>query len=352
MSQTASRSAIFLEEMGIGAHWSLRHRPAALAPVDAADVAHEPIAGAEPEQPVYAQAAAERLAAGQPVRERPATEQLDSTQPASEQPVHTQPANEQPVREQPAPAPNPARAPMQVPPPASAPRAVPAADAAPAARPAPRTDMSEDDSTAWFDEAPVPARAAPVSDEAIAAMDWAQLRTAVATCTRCQLCATRRNAVNGRGATDASWIALAAGPSRLDEKDNQPIAGEAGQLFDNMLKAIALKPDADVYVTNLVKCRPANEDGGDRPPTIDELTACRPYLHRELELTGAAMVMTFGQHAAKGLMMGPAARGKVMRYGAAELPVVATYHPDDLLRRPEDKAKAWGDLCLAKAARD
>jgi DNA polymerase len=119
-----------------------------------------------------------------------------------------------------------------------------------------------------------------------------------------------------------------------------------------MLKAIALKPDADVYVTNLVKCRPAAEDGADRPPTIDELTACRPYLHRELQLTGASMAMTFGQHAAKGLMMGPAARGKVMRYGDAGLPVVATYHPDDLLRRPEDKAKAWGDLCLAKAARD
>lgn len=198
----------------------------------------------------------------------------------------------------------------------------------------------------------MPARAAPVTDEAIAAMDWAALRTAVATCTRCHLCATRRNAVNGRGADNAAWIALAAGPSRLDEKDNRAVAGDAGQLLHNMLKAIALKPEADVYVTNLVKCRPANADGSERPPGIDELTACRPYLHRELALTGATMAMTFGQHAAKGLMMGPAARGKVMRYGAGELPVVATYHPDDLLRRPEDKAKAWGDLCLAKAARD
>lgn len=323
MSQTAARSAIFLEEMGVGAHWSLRNRPAAFAPDDADGAAPEPMA--EAEQPAYAP-------------------------PAIERPVLAQPAFEQPIREQPAPMP----ASRPEAPPVSAPRAAPvtAVDVAPVAPSAPRADMAGDDSTAWFDEAPVPARAAPVSDEAIAAMDWAQLRTAVATCTRCTLCDTRRNAVNGRGATDASWIALAAGPSRLDEKDNQPVAGEAGQLLDNMLKAIALKPDADVYVTNLVKCRPAGEDGGDRPPTIDELTACRPYLHRELQLTGASMAMTFGQHAAKGLMMGPAARGKVMRYGAAELPVVATYHPDDLLRRPEDKAKAWGDLCLAKAARD
>ena len=330
MSQTATRSAIFLEEMGVGAHWSLRNRPAAPTSVDAAEQADERLAEAEPEQAAFTQAVMRAV----------------MEPPAVEQPVRAQPVNEQPLREQPAPA---ARAPMSETPPASAPRAAPitAVDAAPAA---PSADM--DDSTAWFDEAPVPARAAPVSDEAIAAMDWAQLRIAVATCTRCQLCNTRRNAVNGRGATDASWIALAAGPSRLDEKDNQPVAGEAGQLLDNMLKAIALKPDADVYVTNLVKCRPAAEDGADRPPTIDELTACRPYLHRELQLTGASMAMTFGQHAAKGLMMGPAARGKVMRYGAAELPVVATYHPDDLLRRPEDKAKAWGDLCLAKAARD
>ncbi|USX25003.1 uracil-DNA glycosylase [Oxalobacteraceae bacterium OTU3CINTB1] len=334
MSQTAARSAIFLEEMGVGAHWSLRNRPTAPAPVDAAEAADEPSVDAEAEQSAFTRAVM------QAVMEPPVVEQPVRAQPVNEQPVRVQPVHEQP-------APVPARAPMSEASPASAPRAAPVA--APSAQ---RDDMSSDDSTAWFDEAPVPTRAAPVSDEAIAAMDWAQLRTAVATCTRCQLCATRRNAVNGRGATDASWIALAAGPSRLDEKDNQPVAGEAGQLLDNMLKAIALKPDTDVYVTNLVKCRPAAEDGADRPPTIDELTACRPYLHRELQLTGASMAMTFGQHAAKGLMMGPAARGKVMRYGAAELPVVATYHPDDLLRRPEDKAKAWGDLCLAKAARD
>ncbi|SEO02426.1 DNA polymerase [Duganella sp. CF517] len=337
MSQTATRSAIFLEEMGVGAHWSLRSRPTAPAPGDAAGPADERLAEAEADQAAFTRAVMQAV--------------MEPT--VAEQPLRAQPVDEQPAREQPAPVA--ARAPMpEAAAPASAPRAAPApvVDAAPAAPSAPRADMAADDSTAWFDEAPVPTRAAPVSDEAIAEMDWAQLRTAVATCTRCQLCATRRNAVNGRGPTDASWIALAAGPSRLDEKDNQPVAGEAGQLLDNMLKAIALKPDADVYVTNLVKCRPAAGDGADRPPTIDELTACRPYLHRELQLTGASMAMTFGQHAAKGMMMGPAARGKVMRYGDAGLPVVATYHPDDLLRRPEDKAKAWADLCLAKAARD
>jgi DNA polymerase len=185
----------------------------------------------------------------------------------------------------------------------------------------------------------------PVSDEAIAGMDWPTLQAAVSSCTRCPLCETRIAAVNGRGAERATWIAIAAAPSVADEQDVQAITGEAGQLLHNMLKAIELKPEADVYITNVVKCCPP-----ERNPTGDEVIACRPYLERELALTGATMAMTFGQFAAKGLMMGPAARGKVMHYGANQLPVVATYHPDDLLRKPEDKAKAWADLCLAKVS--
>lgn len=227
------------------------------------------------------------------------------------------------------------------------------------------------ESTAWFDDAPMPPAAEPsrpamppgdepashepashepVSAEAIAAMDWPALQAAVASCTRCPLCETRRAAVNGRGATNAGWIAIAAAPSLLDEDDAQPVAGEPGQLLNNMLKAIELKPESDVYVTTLVKCRPTGPDGADRNPSGEEVMACRPYLERELALTGARMGMTFGHFAAKGLMLGPAARGKVMRYGASQLPVVATYHPQDLLGKPEDKAKAWADLCLAKSS--
>jgi DNA polymerase len=186
---------------------------------------------------------------------------------------------------------------------------------------------------------------APVSDEAIAAMDWPALQAAVSSCTRCTLCETRVAAVNGRGAERASWIAIAAAPSPADEEAVEAVTGEAGQLLHNMLKAIELKPEADVYITNVVKCRPP-----ERNPTGEEVLACRPYLERELALTGATMAMTFGQFAARGLMMGPAARGKVMHYGANQLPVVATYHPHDLLGKPEDKAKAWADLCLAKAS--
>jgi DNA polymerase len=314
------RNAVFLDEMGIGALWKLRNPGVEFEPAASDDAGLAPVAA----EAVASQAEVVAHTSA-PTMPQPADEPVPAAAPAAVA----------------------ARAPAPLPPPVPASAPVVASD---------------DESTAWFDDVPAtvpaaPPRAArrpgePVSDEAIAAMDWPALQDAVSNCTRCPLAATRLHAVNGRGPQQAAWLAIAAAPSAEDDAEARAITGEAGQLLDNMFKAIALKPEADVYVTNLVKCRPATDDGANRNPTADELIACRPYLERELALTGATMAMTFGQFAAKGLMMGPAARGKVMRYGAANLPVVATYHPDDLLRRPEDKAKAWGDLCLARTARD
>jgi len=360
MSQTAGRNAAFLEEMGVGAHWTLRRAalaqlesPAQLEEQAGQAMPLESVAEAVPE--VAAIAAAAAAAAASPVA--PAVVSDDAfaaaladavSAPHEAAPKLTEVvAAPQSVTSGAGDTPAVAQARADI---ADGPPAIARAAATPEATPEPSgVSAAADDSTAWFDDAPTPARPAPVSDEAIATMDWPALKTAIATCTRCDLCATRRGVVPGRGAVDAQWMAIGAGPGRLDEKENRAITGDAGQLLDNMLKAIALTPERDVYITNLVKCRPSSADGADRPPTPDEVAACRPYLERELALTGAAMVVTFGRHAAKGLLDG-AARGEVLRYG--ELPVVATYHPDDLLRRPEDKAKAWGDLCLARAARD
>lgn len=323
MSQSA-RNTVFLQEMGIGVQWTLRN----------AEAADDGFA-----------AAVQALADGEPAEYAPVAT------PAA-------PVPQQVV----APIVVPIVAPIVAPQPApvaaqhrveSAAPVVAARGVAPAAPRGPAAEdyaVPDDESTAWFDDAPAPARAEPVSEEAIAAMDWNALNAAIASCTRCTLCDSRRNAVIGRGATNASWIAISAAPTRLDEKDAQAVSGDAGQLLHNMMKAIELKPESDVYITNLVKCRPSMPDGAERNPSAEEVIACRPFLERELALTGARMAMTFGQFAAKGLMLGPVARGKVMHYGAQRLPVVATYHPDDLLRKPEDKAKAWADLCLAKAS--
>jgi len=363
MSQSA-RSAVFLQEMGVGVQWKLRNAEPvadpfvtavqALAdgePVEAAPPAAAPIA---PPRPAPAAAPAE-------VAAQPVAAPIPAPIPApfaAAQPSAAPGAPATPV----AAAPRPPAAASAAsddestawfddaplpPPAAAASRPAPAAPRAPAAEELP---VPEGESTAWFDEAPAPARAAPVSEEAIAVMDWDALNAAIASCTRCTLCESRRNAVIGRGAESAGWIAISAAPSRQDEQEAEAVSGDAGQLLNNMLKAIELKPESDVYVTSLVKCRPSMPDGADRNPTAEEVIACRPFFDRELALTGARMAMTFGQFAAKGLMMGPAARGKVMHYGPQQLPVVATYHPDDLLRKPEDKAKAWADLCLAKAS--
>ena len=315
MSQMSARSVAFLGEMGVGPQWSLRNRPPAALFEDAL-----------PEQ--QEQAASESVAATPAA----APSAIAAVPPSAAEPTPALLAEA--AASSAAPESEPQRAEA-----AGFDDSLSALDDLPAG----------DEDNAWFDDAPAPARAAPVSEAAIAAMDWPALNAAISSCTRCELCATRRHAVHGRGAAPAEWIAIVPAPNRLDEKEQRLVSGEAGQLLDNMLKAIALDTATQVYLTPLIKCRPQGADGAERSPTLDEVAACRPFLERELALSGAQMVLTLGQLAAKGLL-GAASRGKVHRHG--QLPVVATYHPDDLLRKPEDKAKAWADLCLARTARD
>jgi uracil-DNA glycosylase len=214
---------------------------------------------------------------------------------------------------------------------------------APAAEPAPADSA----------QALQPAQAEQGGDD-IAGMDWEALRAAVASCTRCGACKDGRTPVFGAGAGKAQWLVVAGATTLADEQQGAPLAGDTGQLLDNMLFAAGHARDSDVYVTNLVKCRPVSAKGGDRAASADEVAACRPYLERELALTGAATVLTLGQIAANGLL-GKAlveplsgARGQVHALGG--VPLVATLHPGELLRRGADKALAWADLCRARLA--
>ena len=233
--------------------------------------------------------------------------------------------------------------PAPVPAPLRTPTAPPYATEVVAKAPAPAAE------SAWGEG---PASPAP-SEEDIAAMDWAELRTAIANCTRCGLCQGGRKPVYGNGARQALWFVAAGATTVIDEKERQPLAGDAGKLLANMLAAVDLSRETNAYVTNLVKCRPASASGGDRAPTADEAAACRPYLERERVLTGASMTLTLGQIAANALqgraLQEPlaASRGAVHDVGGARL--VATLHPGELLRRGADKALAWADLCLARA---
>jgi DNA polymerase len=187
----------------------------------------------------------------------------------------------------------------------------------------------------------------------VSTLDWAGLRQAIASCKHCSACSEGRKPVLGAGARQARWLVAAGTASALDEKAGQPMTGEPGKLLDNMLAAVGMSREADVYVTALVKCRPANANGGDRAPTAEEAAACRPFLERERALTGAATILTLGQVAANGLLGKPlqeplaGSRGAVHRVG--DVPMVATLHPGELLRRGADKALAWADLCRARA---
>ena len=203
--------------------------------------------------------------------------------------------------------------------------------------------------SAWGEDPP----AAPATDEEISRMDWAQLKTAIASCTRCGLCKGPRKPVYGNGAQTAVWMVAAGASTASDEKERQPLSGEPGRLLANMLAAVDLSRETNVYVTNLIKCRPTSPTGGDRAPTLDEAGACRPYLERELALCQAPMVLTLGQIAANALQGKPlsaplaGSRGQVHQVNGVKL--VATLHPGELLRRGADKALAWADLCLARS---
>lgn len=214
--------------------------------------------------------------------------------------------------------------------------------------PAPAAQAVQPGEPAWNEED------APATEPDISRMGWDELHAAIAGCRRCSACRTGGKPVVGSGARSARWLVTAGATTALDEKAGQPLAGDAGKLFDNMLNAVDLSRERDVYVTNLIKCRPSSANGGDRAPTADEAAACRPYLERELALTRAGAVLTLGQIAANALLGKPlqeplsGARGSV--HAVTGVPLVATLHPGELLRRGPDKALAWADLCRARAA--
>jgi uracil-DNA glycosylase family 4 len=240
------------------------------------------------------------------------------------------------------PAPVVAPAPVPVPDPAPLARGMTPLSAPPYRNPPPvATDAAWDDGS---HDAPA------VPD--VSTLDWAGLRQAIAGCKDCA-CGEGRKPVYGSGPRQAVWLIAAGTPSALDEQAGQPLTGDPGKLLDNMLHAVGLSRERDAYVTPLVKCRPVNARGGERAPTPDEITACRPFLERELALTGATTVLTMGQVAANGLLgralNEPLAGVRGQVHALNEVPLVATLHPGELLLRGADKALAWADLCRARS---
>jgi len=208
------------------------------------------------------------------------------------------------------------------------------AETVPVSEPAPRIAIQDTDTTE--------ARRA-----RIAALSWADLPGDIASCTACKLCATRHKVVPGVGDPNADWLFVGEAPGAEEDARGEPFVGQAGRLLDNMLAALGLARGRNVYIANVLKCRPPNN----RTPEPAEAAACSPYLARQIELLKPKIVIALGKTAAS-LLLGTEAsvaslRGRIHRYQG--LPLVVTYHPAYLLRTLPDKAKAWEDLVLARS---
>ncbi|CAN7320566.1 uracil-DNA glycosylase [Trinickia sp. LjRoot230] len=183
------------------------------------------------------------------------------------------------------------------------------------------------------------------SADPVHALGWDALEARVSGCERCRLCEKRTNAVFGVGDRQADWMLIGEAPGENEDKLGEPFVGQAGKLLDGMLRALSLARGDNVYIANVVKCRPP----GNRNPEPDEVARCEPYLRQQVALLKPKLIVALGRVAAQNLLKTDASisslRGRIHRY--EDVPVIVTYHPAYLLRSLPDKAKAWVDLCLA-----
>lgn len=209
-------------------------------------------------------------------------------------------------------------------------------------------------STASPASPPARTAVAPVADLGpVADMDWDTLEHTMAQCQACGLCQGRTQAVPGMGPRQARWMVVGEAPGEQEDQQGLPFVGPAGQLLDAMLAAMGLTRERDVYIANVIKCRPPHN----RNPEPAEVAQCLPYLHRQITLVQPDIILALGKFAAQALLQGvvpdvdKAPLGKLRGpvYTVAGIPVVISYHPAYLLRTPADKAKVWDDLCLAMA---
>ena len=175
------------------------------------------------------------------------------------------------------------------------------------------------------------------------AMDWKTLAATVRECTQCGLCATRTQTVFGTGDIRARLMVIGEAPGADEDRQGEPFVGRAGQLLNSMLRAAGFERP-QVYIANVLKCRPPNN----RDPATEETDRCLPYLRRQIELVDPVVILCVGRVAAQRLLERdePIARmrGRIHRLG--NRPVIVTYHPAYLLRSPTEKRKSWEDLQL------
>ena len=196
---------------------------------------------------------------------------------------------------------------------------------------------------------PAPAAAADAGgsrEKPVEEMAWPALKATVQGCTVCALRGGCKQTVFGVGDEKADWLLVGEAPGAEEDRLGEPFVGQAGRLLDNMLAALRLRRGENVYIANVLKCRPP----GNRNPEPAEVAACSPYLRRQIQLIQPKLIVAMGRFAAQTLLDSDATigsmRGQVHAYQG--VPLVVTYHPAYLLRNLPDKAKAWADLVFAR----
>jgi uracil-DNA glycosylase family 4 len=173
-----------------------------------------------------------------------------------------------------------------------------------------------------------------------------EIATEVRGCTRCRLAAGRTNAVPGEGSPDTEVLVIGEGPGFNEDRLGRPFVGRAGDLLVKLLGSIEWRRQ-DVFITNVVKCRPPDN----RDPEPDEVAACAPYLRRQLEALDPAVIVTLGRHSMGRFMPGARisrAHGTTAPVdpasGAADATVFAMYHPAAALRTPAIERESYDDI--------
>ena len=175
------------------------------------------------------------------------------------------------------------------------------------------------------------------------------LAKAIATCTRCPLYSTAKNPVPGEGNPQADFMLVGEAPGATEDETGRPFVGQAGQLLEKILAAIKFSRE-DVFIVNVLKHRPP----GNRNPRPEEVSACNPYLVRQIELIRPKVLVALGTFAAQTLLETKLSigklRGQIHRYYG--VPLIVTYHPAALLRNPSWKRPTWEDVQLARRILD
>ena len=231
---------------------------------------------------------------------------------------------EPPARPAPSPRSTPSAAPPR--PPVSAPRRPPAPPASPRPPTADHTD-------AW----------AALGQSEPQRNDLTAVRQALGDCKRCRLCESRSRIVFGVGDPHADLVVVGEGPGANEDREGVPFVGPAGQMLDRMLVHVLGLKREQVYILNVVKCRPPRN----RTPQPDEIAACRPFLLQQLEAIQPKVILAMGRPATQTLMETQrgikAMRGRWQRYRGGT-PLMPTFHPAYLLRQPQDKRLTFEDL--------